>query len=466
MRAFLLGLLLVLAACGTDQGGSKQPLNINTSLPPAYVGDPYNATFTADGGVQPYTFKLEGSLPKGITFNRTGLSGIPQEKGSYKLRLIIEDANLSKTFKDLTLTVSDPPPPRLTLVQPQSEVSQPFILLLRLEGRESRGFQAQIPLKDFKPVLESLQAQPGVFYVARYNPEREVIDLDVAFAQPKRDLEVLRLTLSPTKALRPALQPRVAYYDKEAKPFPGNPSFERIPSEGTYTFADLMTLAQNFGKKAAQPAAPQTPSTQAPQPTNPTPPAANPPTQTAPATTPPAPQTPPANPQPGTTPPAQDQGQNQPPATAPSTSPKPNEQAQPAQQPATATPPTETGQAAQTQQNAPAQPNPNQQPTPPSQTQPGQTPPQQPAQPAPQPTPKTGLPGDFNEDGVVDQKDLDLLRSSYRWSSVGNPTPTNSPAQPQQPGQTPANPPAQPGDGNPGGQSNSSSGNSSGNNGK
>ncbi|MBJ6938340.1 hypothetical protein JG659_19495, partial [Vibrio cholerae] len=83
-----------------------------------------------DGGVQPYTFKLEGSLPKGITFNRTGLSGIPQEKGSYKLRLIIEDANLSKTFKDLTLTVSDPPPPRLTLVQPQSEVSQPFILLL------------------------------------------------------------------------------------------------------------------------------------------------------------------------------------------------------------------------------------------------------------------------------------------------------------------------------------------------
>jgi len=466
MRAFLLGLLLVLAACGTDQGGSKQPLNINTSLPPAYVGDPYNATFTADGGVQPYTFKLEGSLPKGITFNRTGLSGIPQEKGSYKLRLIIEDANLSKTFKDLTLTVSDPPPPRLTLVQPQSEVSQPFILLLRLEGRESRGFQAQIPLKDFKPVLESLQAQPGVFYVARYNPEREVIDLDVAFAQPKRDLEVLRLTLSPTKALRPALQPRVAYYDKEAKPFPGNPSFERVASEGKYTYADLFTLAQNFGKKAAQPAAPQTPSTQAPQPTNPTPPAANPPTQTAPATTPPAPQTPPANPQPGTPPPAQDQGQNQPPATAPSTSPKPNEQAQPAQQPATATPPTETGQAAQTQQNAPAQPNPNQQPTPPSQTQPGQTPPQQPAQPAPQPTPKTGLPGDFNEDGVVDQKDLDLLRSSYRWSSVGNPTPTNSPAQPQQPGQTPANPPAQPGDGNPGGQSNSSSGNSSGNNGK
>lgn len=465
MRAFLLGLLLVLAACGTDQGGSKQPLNINTSLPPAYVGDPYNATFTADGGVQPYTFKLEGSLPKGITFNRTGLSGIPQEKGSYKLRLIIEDANLSKTFKDLTLTVSDPPPPRLTLVQPQSEVSQPFILLLRLEGRESRGFQAQIPLKDFKPVLESLQAQPGVFYVARYNPEREVIDLDVAFAQPKRDLEVLRLTLSPTKALRPALQPRVAYYDKEGKPFPGNPSFERIPSQGTYTYADLMTLAQNFGKKAAQPAAPQTPSTQAPQPpTNPTPPAANPPTQTAPATTPPAPQTPPASPQPGTTPPAQDQGENQPPATAPSTPPKPNEQAQPAQQPATATPPAETGQAAQTQQNAPAQPNPNQQPTPPNQTQPGQTPPQQPAQPAPQPTPKTGLPGDFNEDGVVDQKDLDLLRSSYRWSSVGNPAPT--PAQLQQPGQTPANPPAQPGDGNPGGQNNSSSGNSSGNNGK
>lgn len=374
MRALLLGLLLALAACGTDVGGSKQPLNINTTLPPAYVGDPYNATFTADGGVRPYTFKLEGSLPKGIAFNRTGLSGVPQEKGSYKLRLIIEDANLSKTYKELTLTVSDPPPPKLTLVQPQSEVSQPFILLVRLEGRDARGFQAQIPLKDLQPVLESLQAQPGVFYVTRYTPEREVMDLDVAFAQPRRDLEVLRLTLSPTKALRPALQPRVAYYDKDAKPFPGNPSFERVLGEGKYTYADLLALAQNFGRKAAQP----TPSTQAPQP------------------------------------PAQDQ--TQPPAAPPSTPPQPNpEPAQPAPQPATPTPPA-------------------QQPTPPSQPQPGQTQPQPPAP----PTPKTGLPGDLNEDGVVDQKDLDLLRSSYRWSSVGNP----APAQPQPPGQTP---PAQPG---------------------
>ncbi|HEU4741273.1 MAG TPA: Ig domain-containing protein [Meiothermus sp.] len=453
MRVFVLGLLLVLAACGTDEGGSKQPLNINTSLPPAYVGDPYNATFTADGGVQPYTFKLEGSLPKGITFNRTGLSGIPQEKGSYKLRLIIEDANLSKTFKDLTLLVSDPPPPKLTLVQPQSEVSQPFILLARLEGRESRGFQAQIPLKDFKPVLESLQAQPGVFYVARYNPEREVMDLDVAFAQPKRDLEVLRLTVSPTKALRPALQPRVAYYDKEAKPFPGNPSLERVASEGKYTYADLLTLAQNFGKKAAQPANPQTPGTQTPQPPATQP--ATPPAQTSPATTPP---------------PAQNQGQTQPPATNPATPPQPNPEQ--TQQPATATPPQqaaqtpptttppqppEIGQAQQTNPTPPAQA----QPAPPSQPQPGPTQPQQPA-----PAPKTGLPGDFNEDGVVDQKDLDLLRSSYRWSNVGNPAPANPPAQPQQPGQTPPNPPAQPGNGNTGGQNNSSSGNSSGNNGK
>ncbi|WP_174720053.1 Ig domain-containing protein, partial [Meiothermus sp. PNK-Is4] len=285
MRVFLLGLSLVLAACGTDQGGSKQPLNINTSLPPAYVGDPYNATFTADGGVQPYTFKLEGSLPKGLTFNRTGLSGIPQEKGNYKLRLIIEDANLSKTYKDLTLVVSDPPPPRLTLVQPQSEVNQPFILLLRLEGRESRGFQAQIPLKDLKPALESLQAQAGVVYVARYNPEREVMDLDVAFTQPRRDLEVLRLTLSPTKALRPALQPRVAFYDKEAKPFPNNPSFERATGEGKYTYADLLTLAQNFGKKAN----PQTPGTQTPPPPPSAPQPAAPPAQTSPATTSPAP---------------------------------------------------------------------------------------------------------------------------------------------------------------------------------
>jgi uncharacterized protein (TIGR03437 family) len=48
-------------------------------LPPATVGAPYSQMLTATGGTAPYTWKLDGALPKGLTLNAAGLlSGMPK----------------------------------------------------------------------------------------------------------------------------------------------------------------------------------------------------------------------------------------------------------------------------------------------------------------------------------------------------------------------------------------------------
>ena len=68
------------------------PLRLTaTSLPPAYLGESYTYAFSAEGGVRPYSFALEGKLPQGLTFQGGRLSGVPKEKGSFPLLLTVEE---------------------------------------------------------------------------------------------------------------------------------------------------------------------------------------------------------------------------------------------------------------------------------------------------------------------------------------------------------------------------------------
>jgi len=114
-------LALLLAACGAqDVGAGLDPLRLTaTSLPPAYLGEPYSASLAAEGGVRPYSFTLDGKLPEGLSFQGGRLFGVPKEKGSFPLLLTVEDAAKNSRAQRLTLTVSDPPPPRLALVLPR-----------------------------------------------------------------------------------------------------------------------------------------------------------------------------------------------------------------------------------------------------------------------------------------------------------------------------------------------------------
>jgi len=365
----LMALTLLLASCGTDSQSNqgRQPLRLTVRLETGYVDEPYSSTFTADGGVRPYRFTLEGKLPRGLVFSNGRISGTPQEKGSFELTVSVEDANLSNRTQKVTLVIGETPPPRLEQVFPLAEVSDPFPYLFRVRSREARGFQAQIPLKDLRPALDSFKADASLLYVLRYDEEKGLLDIDAVFTNPRKDLEAFRFTATPLpdKKVRPEQsfrETKVAFYDKNGKLAGNAQAITRMSAQGQYSYSDLEAMARNWGRRLASAAASagSTVPTASPSPT----------------------------PLPG-------QPETAASATPQAASPSPTQPAQPGQ----------------------AQPS-----------QPGQA---QPVQPAALPQ-GARLEGDLNGDGVVDQKDLDLLRSSYAWASVNTKQATPPPA-PQPP---------------------------------
>lgn len=70
------------------------------SLPAGQLSTPYNATISATGGVEPYTFAVtSGSLPLGLALNSsTGvISGTPTSDGTYAFTITASDTNSSVT---------------------------------------------------------------------------------------------------------------------------------------------------------------------------------------------------------------------------------------------------------------------------------------------------------------------------------------------------------------------------------
>jgi len=378
-RALWLGWLLslLLTACGSDSQNnqSRQPLRLTLRFETGYVDEPYTATLTADGGVRPYRFTLEGNLPKGLVYANGRISGTPQEKGTFELTVSVEDANLSNRTQKVTLVIGETPPPRLDQVFPLAEVSDPFPYLFRVREREARGFQVQIPLKDLRMTLDSFKADASLLYVLRYDEEKGLLDIDAVFTSPRKDLEAFRFIAAPRpdQKVRPEASfrgARVAFYDKNGKLASNAQAIERTPSQGRYSFGDLEAMARNWGRRLTL----TNPSAAAPQA------------------------------------PANDSAQGQASSTSPSTE---NQVAGATQGSSPAAPPAEQtpSEAAQPTQPGPAQP-----------TLPGQERPTQLGQAQPQSRSALSgqkLEGDLNGDGVVDQKDLDLLRSSYAWASVG-----------------------------------------------
>jgi hypothetical protein len=254
MRWALLILTLLLAACSSEQISTPgEALKVNGNLAPAVIGTAYNGSIIAEGGVRPYTYTLEGTLPKGITFAQGKFSGTPTEKGTFSLTITVDDANLSSKFIKLTLRVTDPPPPVLKLTQPQAETDQPFILVVRLETMEARGFMAQFVLgPNLRPNLDTLVGHPTLVHTSRFDEKGGILEVDGVLSKAAKDLEVLRLTLVPAKAARPNIQVRASFFDKASKNF-DTTRLTRTYGEGKYHFTDLVSLSDNWGKKAPAP---------------------------------------------------------------------------------------------------------------------------------------------------------------------------------------------------------------------
>jgi hypothetical protein len=111
-----IGLLVVAlcAACAAQQGGAiGEPLIVQTtSLPKGYVGQKYEATLTAQGGILPLKWELkEGSLPPGVSLHSEGvIIGVPSESGEFSFTVAVKDSGRPayERAQKLTITIVTP----------------------------------------------------------------------------------------------------------------------------------------------------------------------------------------------------------------------------------------------------------------------------------------------------------------------------------------------------------------------
>ena len=98
------------------------------------AGQPYQATFTAAGGVAPYSFSWLGSLPNGVSLSAGGvLSGTPRSDGTYEFVIRVQDADGQTGERSYSLVIAealDISPDTL----PQLQVGQPFSQALTVTG--------------------------------------------------------------------------------------------------------------------------------------------------------------------------------------------------------------------------------------------------------------------------------------------------------------------------------------------
>jgi hypothetical protein len=136
-----LALSLVLAGCSTQATTPGEALDIKVdALPPAYIGEDYSAVIRAVGGLTPYQYKLDkGTLPPGLSLQGGEIRGTPTELGDFTFTITASDGNLSTTFEEYNLSVTEAPPAQLTLNVSNTQIQRP--ITLRGEIKEARGLQ-------------------------------------------------------------------------------------------------------------------------------------------------------------------------------------------------------------------------------------------------------------------------------------------------------------------------------------
>ena len=90
-----------------------------TSLPNGVVGIAYTASIAATGGTAPYTFSFTGALPRGLTMSSTGIiAGTPLAAGTSNFTVRVRDSSATPqtTTANLSIVVTNPPPPQITTI--------------------------------------------------------------------------------------------------------------------------------------------------------------------------------------------------------------------------------------------------------------------------------------------------------------------------------------------------------------
>lgn len=133
-------LLPVFAAAGCDSSTTEELRFQTTTLPPGVVGQAYDQTITARGGVLPYRLELaSGALPAGLELAADSgkLSGTPSVTGTFNFGVRVRDAAESEALQDFSLRIEPPPLLITTSSLPAGKVGLSYQASLETTGGEA-----------------------------------------------------------------------------------------------------------------------------------------------------------------------------------------------------------------------------------------------------------------------------------------------------------------------------------------
>jgi hypothetical protein len=258
--------LLLLAGCGGDLQTPGEALRIfGESLPQAFVSERYSEPVRAVGGLRPFTFELgEGELPPGLELANGVITGVPRETGRFEFTINVSDANLSRTFRDFTLTVVERPPPTLRLIAPETEVRGPTEVRLRLENAsETRAASAVVRWDGelFTLVEGSVATEGrGIALLWRSEPGRLQVDLAALGEAWNGSPGLLAFRLAPSRPAVPDLElEAVILGDRGARHLQARPGTASVGTGAGEEGADEGAGEDGTGENGADEAPGETP---------------------------------------------------------------------------------------------------------------------------------------------------------------------------------------------------------------
>jgi len=112
-------------------------INATCSLLPATTGVPYAQNLQVDGGSAPYSFRLLGQLPLGLTLNANGaISGTPSTSGDFSFGVEVRDARAGTQTANCSFVVNEPELTVQGCPVPQASVGTAISRMLSVTGGE------------------------------------------------------------------------------------------------------------------------------------------------------------------------------------------------------------------------------------------------------------------------------------------------------------------------------------------